>query len=258
MAREPGVDRVDFSSVETLYHSGAACPPWLKRRWIELVGAEHVYEGFGSTESVGSLMIRGDEWLEHPGSVGKPQVTDVSIRDEDGREVPTGEVGEIFMRWNGRVGRTGGYRYWGSAPARSDDEGYVSVGDLAWRDDDGYVYIADRRVDMIVTGGVNVFPAEVEVALSERPEVRDVAVVGVPDDEWGRRVHAIVETDEDPTALLPLLVEHCRARMAPPKRPKSYEFVAGLPRNDAGKIRRRDLAAEREHGDTDAMVRVGR
>jgi bile acid-coenzyme A ligase len=249
MARVGDFDRYDLSSLETVYHSGAVCPPWLKRRWIERVGAEHIFEGFGSTETVGALAIRGDEWLEHPGSVGRPLISDVSIRDADGHECSPREVGEIFMRFR-RPGarpteRRAGFEYWGSPPAKSDDEGFVSVGDLGWRDDDGYVFVADRRVDMIITGGVNVYPAEVEAVLTEHPDVADVAVIGISDSEWGRRVHAIVEprTGCDIADLVATLDEHCRARMAGPKVPKSYDLVAKLPRDDNGKIRRSTLVA---------------
>jgi bile acid-coenzyme A ligase len=249
MARVADFDRYDLSSLETVYHSGAVCPPWLKRRWIERVGAEHIFEGFGSTETVGALAIRGDEWLEHPGSVGRPVISDVSIRDGDDHECPTGDVGEIYMRFRRPEARPTdkrvGFEYWGSPPAKSDDEGFVSVGDLGWRDEDGYIFVADRRVDMIITGGVNVYPAEVEAVLTEHPDVADVAVIGIEDPEWGRRVHAIVEprTGCDTADLVAILDEHCRARMAAPKVPKSYDLVAKLPRDDNGKIRRSSLVA---------------
>jgi bile acid-coenzyme A ligase len=247
MARVEDFDRYDLSSLETVYHSGSVCPPWLKRRWIERVGAEHVFEGFGSTETVGALAIRGDEWLEHPGSVGHPLISDVSIRNLDGRECSAGEVGEIFMRF-----RTAeppqdearpGFEYWGSPPAASDDQNFVSVGDLGWRDDDGYVFVADRRVDMIITGGVNVYPAEVESVLTEHLDVADVAVIGVEDIQWGRRVHAIVEARPgcDTAKLVTELDKHCRDRMAAPKVPKSYDVVLRLPRDENGKVRRSAL-----------------
>jgi bile acid-coenzyme A ligase len=137
------------------------------------------------------------------------------------------------------------FEYWGSPPAKSDDEGFVSVGDLGWRDKEGYIFVADRRVDMIITGGVNVYPAEVEAVLTEHPDVADVAVIGIEDSEWGRRVHAIVEPRAgcDTSELIASLDEHCRARMAAPKVPKSYDLVARLPRDDNGKIRRSTLVA---------------
>ncbi|HEX4220671.1 MAG TPA: AMP-binding protein, partial [Acidimicrobiales bacterium] len=167
MARVPDVGSRDLSSLVSLYHSGAACPEWLKRRWLDLLGPDHVYEGFGSTEAVGMLVIRGDEWLEHPGSVGRGVTTDVVVRGPDGTSLRTGEVGEIFMRWRPADGSVGSslqgatYRYWGSEVPPAPD-GFVSVGDLGWLDDDGYLFVADRRVDLIITGGVNVYPAEVE------------------------------------------------------------------------------------------------
>jgi bile acid-coenzyme A ligase len=250
MVRVEGFEEYDLSSLETLYHSGALCPPWLKRRWIERLGPERVFEGFGSTETVGALAIRGDEWLRHPGSVGRPQITDVSIRNEDGEECPVGEVGEVFMRWKsaeeiGAEPPSAGFVYWGSPPAKSDSAGYTSVGDLGWMDADGYLHIADRRVDMIITGGVNVFPAEVEAAITEHPGVADVAVIGVPDPDWGRRVHAIIEPAPgiDGVALLVELREMCRSRMAAPKVPKSYDLVDKLPRDENGKIRRSAITA---------------
>lgn len=243
IARMPGIEDRDLSSIEAFHSSAAVCPPWLKRWWIDRIGAEKVWEVYGSSEGVGATMIRGDEWLEHPGSVGRP--TDGSklrILDEHQRDLPPGEVGEIYM-WTER-GPT--FNYVGAPPLKSTPDGYYSIGDLGSVDEDGYLYIADRRTDMIVTGGANVYPAEVEAALGEHPDVADVVVVGVPDDEWGRRVHAIVQP-RDPTA--PPSVEelnaHVRERLVNYKAPKTYEFLSELPRNEAGKVRRTQLAAER-------------
>lgn len=245
----------DLSSIVSLYHSGAPCPEWLKRRWLDLVGPTNLYEGFGSTEATGMLVIRGDEWLDHPGSVGRCELTDVVIRDEFGNEVNDGEVGEIYMRWRADAGyhppgTRETYRYWGAPPARSTPDGFISVGDLGWLED-GYLYVADRRVDMIITGGVNVYPAEVEAVLSEHEGVRDVVVIGVPDQEWGRRVHAIVEPACQAACLEQLASEldaFSRTRLSAVKVPKSYELVTSMPRNDIGKIRRSELVAERADG----------
>jgi bile acid-coenzyme A ligase len=253
MAREPDIDSRDLSSVVHLYHSGASCPDWLKRRWLDLVGAEHMYEGYGSAEAVGMVFIRGDEWLEHPGSVGRGMLTDVLVREPGGDAAPTGEVGEIFMRWRSAEGSTGSslqgatYRYWGTEVPDAP-EGYVSVGDLGWLDEDGYLFIADRRLDLIISGGVNVYPAEVEAALSGHVDVADVAVIGLPDPEWGQRVHAIVlprNPPSDPQQLVGEFDRFARERLSAAKLPRSYEIVCSLPRSDAGKIRRSALVAER-------------
>jgi bile acid-coenzyme A ligase len=253
MAREPDVDSRDLSSVVHLYHSGASCPEWLKRRWIDLVGPEHLYEGYGSAEAVGMVFIRGDDWLEHPGSVGRGVLTDVVVREPGGDAAPTGEVGEIFMRWRPADGSTGSslqgatYQYWGTEIPVAPD-GYVSVGDLGWLDEDGYLFIADRRLDMIISGGVNVYPAEVETAISGHVDVADVAVIGLPDPEWGQRVHAIISPRNppaDPQQLVCELDRFARGRLSAAKLPRSYEIVCSLPRSDAGKIRRSALVAER-------------
>jgi bile acid-coenzyme A ligase len=236
----PDIEQRDFSSVEAFFHTAAPCPPWLKRAWIDLIGAEKLYEGFGATEAVGSCRIRGDEWLEHPGSVGRPVGCDLAILDDDWQPVPTGEVGEIFMRPHGNDPT---YTYIGSDPAKTTPDGFVSVGDMGWIDDEGYLYLADRRTDLIITGGVNVYPAEVEAALSEHSGIADVAVIGLPDDEWGKRVHAVIQPGEPLTVAA--LDTHCRERLASYKVPKSWEFVDALPRDDTGKIRRSSLVAER-------------
>jgi bile acid-coenzyme A ligase len=253
IAALPALRARDFSSVRAVTSMGAPCPPWLKRFWIDLVGAEHVTELYGATEAVGITIIRGDEWLAHPGSVGRPVASELRILDDDGQELPPGEIGEVFMRRQQLVEAP--YHYIGSPPAKSTPDGFASVGDLGWVDEDGYLFLADRRVDMIVTGGANVYPAEVEAALTEHPAVADVAVIGVPDAEWGKRVHAVVQVREGigaPSAAR--LNDHCRERLASYKAPKTYEFVARLPRDDAGKIRRSALAAERERGWTEGMV----
>ena len=245
MARVPDVDRRDLSSLRWVQQGAALLPHWLARRWIELVGPTRFFMSYGMSEGLGLCAIRGDEWLRHPGSVGRPWgATVVRILGDDGRDLPSGEIGEIFLRTPG--GKV--YDYIGEVPPLPvTADGFSTAGDLGWVDEDGYVYMADRRVDMIVSGGANVYPAEVEAALSEHPGVADVVVVGLADPEWGRRVHALVQP-ADP--LLPPaseeLIGWARARLAPYKVPKSVEFVTSLPRNEAGKLNRARLLAERE------------
>jgi bile acid-coenzyme A ligase len=256
IANLPEGQRRDFSSLEAIASTAAPCPPWLKRAWIEMTGPERIIELYSMTEGIGGTIIRGDEWLAHPGSVGRGTVCDIRILDPEGRDLPTGEVGEIFLRLKGSLSPT--HEYIGSPPAKSTPDGFTTMGDLGWLDEEGYLFIADRRVDLIITGGANVYPAEVEAALSGHPEVGDVVVIGVPDAEWGRRVHAIVQPRDQrrpPTAQA--LDRYCRERLAAYKVPKTYEFTASFLRTDAGKVRRSALVAEREGGWTPGMVAVG-
>jgi len=243
LARLPDIKHRDLSSLEAVFSTAAPCAPWLKRFWIELIGPDKVNEAFGAAEAVGACTISGREWLEHPGSVGRPRRSDLKILDEDFRELPAGEVGEIFMRPHVQ-GPT--YQYWGAPPVKTSPEGYMSVGDMGWVDQEGYLFLADRRVDMIISGGANIYPAEVEAALTEHPDVADVAVIGVPAEEWGKKVHAVVQPvhfEQAPTAQE--LDLHMRQRLASYKVPRSYELVVQLPRDEAGKIRRSALAARR-------------
>ncbi len=243
----------DFSSIEAVHSSAAPCPPWLKRAWIALVGAEKVYEVYGSSEGIGAAIIRGDEWLRHPGSVGRPVACELRILDADGVELPPGTVGEIYTRPTMTDGPT--FTYVGSAHINATPDGFYSVGDLGWVDDAGYLFIADRRVDLIISGGANIYPAEVEAALHDHPALADLAVIGVPDEEWGRRVHAIIQpTDPANPPTAADLDAWARARITSYKAPKTYEIVDELPRNEAGKIRRSALVAERASGWNPAMV----
>jgi bile acid-coenzyme A ligase len=244
IVRLPDIEARDLSSIECVYQTAAPCPPWLKRRWMELTAPEKLMEGFGATEAVGSCRIRGDEWLLHPGSVGRPANAEMKILDEDFNELPQGEVGEIFMRPFVHPEPT--YRYIGAPPAKTTPDGFVSVGDMGYVDPEGYLFLSDRRVDLIIRGGANIYPAEVEAALSEHPDVADVAVIGIPHDELGKTVHAIVEprpgTVPDEAALRAWM----KQRLTTYKMPESYEFMAQLPRDQSGKIRRSQLARERE------------
>jgi len=240
MFRLPDIRARDLSSIESILQTAAATPVWLKREWIQLVGAEKITEAYGSSEAAGHTRIRGDQWLLHPGSVGRPDNCELLILDEHFHRVPTGEVGEIFFRPAMHPAPT--YRYIGSPPARATPEGFISVGDLGYVDDEGFLFLVDRRVDMIFTGGANVYPAEVEAALTEHPAVGDVAVIGLPDEEWGKRVHAVIEpTNRDDPPDAADLAAWLRERLSPYKIPKSFEFIEVLPRNAAGKIRRSAL-----------------
>jgi bile acid-coenzyme A ligase len=257
IANLPGVRERDFSSLQGIASTAAPCPPWLKRAWFDLIGPEKIYELYSMTEGIGATAIRGDEWLAHPGSVGRTTFSDVRILDADGTDLPTGQVGEIFLRLKGPSVPT--HEYIGSPPAKSTSDGFTTMGDLGWLDEEGYLFLADRRVDLIITGGANVYPAEVEAVLSGHPGIGDVVVIGVPDAEWGKRVHAIVQPADPvnpPTA--PDLNAYCRERLAAYKVPKTYEFAESFLRTDAGKVRRSALVAERESGWVPGMVAVGR
>ena len=255
--RVPEVDLRDFSSVEGFWHAGAPCAPWLKRAWIELLGGEKLYEMYGSTEAVGFTVIRGDDWLDHPGSVGRPYNSEMKILDENGEEVPAGVVGEIFMRPANTTGFA--HQYLGAAPAKATQDGFASVGDLGCVDENGYLFLADRRLDLILSGGVNIYPAEIEAVLTEHPDVADVAVIGIRSEEWGQHVHAVVQLRCGARNVSAFdLDAYCRKQLTPYKIPKSYEFVAQLPRNEAGKLRRSDLIEERKQGLGLNVIRVTR
>lgn len=233
--------RHDVSSLDTVLHLGAPCPPWLKRAWLGWLGPERVWEVYAGTESAGVCAVRGDEWLAHPGTVGRPAPgTVVRAVDADGVDVPAGTVGELLMRRPAATSPS--YHYRGAVPAR--DDGWDTLGDSGWVDADGYVYLADRAADAILSGGVTLWPAEIEAALDEHPAVRSSAVVGLPDDDLGERVHAIVDT-----AGVAVAGEELRAwvaaRLDPEKVPRTVELVAEPLRDDAGKVRRSALRAAR-------------
>jgi bile acid-coenzyme A ligase len=258
IARLPGIENRDLSSVEAFYHSGAVCPPWVKRVWLELVDPARQYDCYGGAEGTGVVAIRGDEWLRHEGSLGRPVRTELRVVDDEGNPVPPGVVGTIVTR--PESGTT--FRYLGADPPHATADGFVSLGDMGWVDDDGYLFLADRRVDLIITGGANVYPAEVESVLSEHPGVADVAVVGVDDDEWGKRVHAVVlPADLRSPPDVGELREFCRRRLVPYKVPKTVELVDRGFRDESGKVRRSLLAdpgadhgADRHHESKNGVI----
>jgi bile acid-coenzyme A ligase len=229
-------DAFDLSSLEHVFHTGAPCPPWLKRRWIDLVGGDRLHEGYGGTEGVAITSISGTEWLAHPGSVGRVIDGEMRVVDRDGRPLPAGEIGEIQMRRP--PGAPSSYHYLGAdTPALKD--GWDTIGDLGHFDEDGYLYLSDRRVDMINSGGANVYPAEVEAAILAHPRVLTAAVVGLPDDDLGQRVHAVVQADGE----LPAdeLRDFVAARLVRYKVPRSFRFVEQPLRDEAGKVRRSEI-----------------
>lgn len=238
--RLPEREKWDVSGLDTVCHMAAPCPPWLKRAWIDWVGAGTVLELYGSTEGQALTVVDGAEWLTRPGTVGRPVVGEIEVRDPAGAHLPRGETGELWMRRAPGVSTP--YRYLG-ATARRDGQGWESLGDMGHLDSDGYLFLADRQADMLLVGGSNVYPAEVEAALDEHPAVRSSAVIGLPDTDLGNAPHAIVElatpvTDAD-------LVTYLRERLAPYKVPRSIERTDRPLRDDAGKLRRSALRAAR-------------
>jgi bile acid-coenzyme A ligase len=227
----------DVSSVRTAFHMAAPCPVWVKRDWIEWLGPDAVWELYAGTEAQAVTFISGAEWLEHPGSVGRCLVGEMEIRDPSGAVLPAGEVGEVWMRNQEQT-----YTYLG-AEAKTADGGWESLGDLGSFDADGYLYLSDRLADMVLVGGANVYPAEVEAVLDEHPQVLSSVVIGLPDDDLGNRLHALVQlgadlSDDDLRAW-------CRERLSPYKVPKTWERSDVPLRDEAAKVRRSQLRTER-------------
>jgi bile acid-coenzyme A ligase len=244
IAALPDIRRRDLSSVAWILQGAAVMPHTLLRTWFELLSPEQVVMAYGMTEGLGLTALRGDEWLAHPGSVGLGfRDTEVRILDANGQPVQAGELGEVYLR----SPMSAGYLYLGGAPLLpSTPDGFRTAGDIGHVDDDGYLYIADRRSDMIVTGGANVFPAEVESALVEHDGIADVVVIGLTDSEWGRRVHAVIQLSDRCTPLTERdVIGFAKSRLAAYKVPKTVEFVDQIPRTAATKVNRSAMVEAR-------------
>ncbi|MBX9983336.1 MAG: fatty-acid--CoA ligase FadD4 [Mycobacterium gordonae] len=230
----------DVSSLKRVMHAAAPCPVLIKKQMIEWWGPI-VDEYYASSEAIGSTLITAEDWLAHPGSVGKPMMGAVHILDRDGKELPPGHPGEIYFE--------GGYSFEylndpSKTAASRDAHGWMTVGDIGFLDEEGYLYLTDRRHHMIISGGVNIYPQETENLLVTHPKVLDAAVFGVPDDEMGQRVVAAVQT-VDPADATEEFAEELsswlRERLSHFKCPRSIAFEAQLPRTDTGKLYKNEL-----------------
>ncbi len=231
--------RHDVSSLRWVLHTAAPCPAWVKREMIEWFGPV-IVELYGSSEGVGPVIATSEEWLARPGTVGRATaVLQLSIVDDDGRDLPAGEIGTIYGR------RVEGPPEYHGDPEKTRamvlPDGRFTVGDVGWLDDDGYLYLADRRVDLIISGGTNIYPAEVEAVLSQYPDVADVAVFGIPHPDWGQEVKAVVEPVADATLDVDALLDFAAEHLAPFKLPKSVDVVDALPREASGKLKKHKL-----------------
>jgi fatty-acyl-CoA synthase len=233
--------RADTSSLRAVIHAAAPCAPSLKRQVIDWFGPI-VHEFYSATENYLFTHITAREWLQRPGSVGRPLSGTPHVLDSDtGRELPAGSIGTLWSEGGARFA----YR---NDPAKTaaarNDRGWTTVGDLGRVDEDGYVYLVDRGTDLILSGGVNIYPREVEDVLITHPDVADVAVFGVPSARFGEEVKAVVQPRSPDVAgetLAAALDAHCRAQLSPHKRPRSFDFRDALPRSPTGKLLKRLL-----------------
>ncbi|WP_436770566.1 acyl-CoA synthetase [Yinghuangia sp. YIM S09857] len=232
--------KYDVSSLAHVVHSAAPCPDHLKRGMIDWWGP--VIEEYYAASEGGGTFCTSQEWLERPGTVGKAwPISEVAVFGDDNEKLPPGEVGTVYM-----LMKTGAFKY------HKDEEktrkgrigDWFTVGDVGVMDEDGYLFLRDRKIDMIISGGQNIYPAEIEAALLRHPAVGDVAVFGVPDDNWGESVKAVVEPVEGREAgdaLADELTTWCAEQLASYKRPRSVDFVATMPRDPNGKLQKRRL-----------------
>jgi long-chain acyl-CoA synthetase len=229
----------DLSTLRFVIHGAAPTPVEDKQAIIEWLGPI-VTEIYAATEGMGCL-VSSAEWLARPGTVGRPS-GDIRIVDEQGEPVPRGSVGTVFLQPVGG----GDFEYHGDTEktAGAKRDGYFTVGDLGYLDDEGYLFLTGRSAEVIISGGTNIYPAEIDAVLLRHPAVRDGAAVGVPDAEWGEVVKAVVALEADATpgdALAEEILAHCKSELATYKTPRNVDFVEEIPRSEAGKIVRREL-----------------
>jgi bile acid-coenzyme A ligase len=230
----------DLSSIRRFWHVGAPCPPAVKEAWIELLGPEVIWELYAGTELQAMTFIDGRQWLSHRGSVGTVVTGEMTVLDDDGNECAPGEIGEIYMR--PAPGSAPTYRYVGvTAKSRG---GWDSLGDMGHFDSDGFLFLSDRRVDMFTVGGRNVYPAEIEGALSAHPDVLSCLVVGVPDEDLGQVPYALVQAGDGAGLDQATVQEFLRELLAGYKIPRTVEFRDTPLRDDAGKARRSAIRAD--------------
>jgi long-chain acyl-CoA synthetase len=230
----------DVSSLTHVIHAAAPCPVEVKRRMLEWWGPV-IYEYYGATEGGGTL-VTPTEWLERPGTVGRPWPgSEVRVVDDDGRPCPAGVPGAVWLS----LGLADFQYHRDEEKTRAGRRaGFFTVGDVGYLDEDGYLFLCDRKTDMIISGGVNIYPAEIESVLFTHPAVGDAAVFGIPDEEWGEQVKAVVEAAPGRAPGQQLerdLIEFCRQRLAAYKCPRSIDFVEALPREPTGKLAKRKL-----------------
>jgi len=232
--------RYDVSSLRAMVHAAAPCPPDIKRKMIEWWG-QSIYEYYAATEGGGTL-VSPQEWMRYPGTVGKAWPgSAIRILDDEGKERPVGEPGTVYMALGAAAFE---YHKDKAKTEANRREGFFTVGDIGYLNEDGYLFLCDRKSDMIISGGVNIYPAEVEAALLAHPKVGDAAVFGIPDPDWGEQVKAVIEpaAGVDPTpALAQDILAFCAERIAKYKTPKSIDFLAALPRDPNGKLYKRKL-----------------
>jgi long-chain acyl-CoA synthetase len=232
--------RYDHSTLRTIITGGSMCSPTLKERIVEMFG-EVLFDLYGSTESGLNTMLEPRDQLKHGDSVGLLLPgNEISFRDESGAEVMPGQPGQIWLRGPLQID---GYHDDPTATAAAIKDGWITPGDIGYADADGYIHILDRAKDMVISGGVNIYPAEIEAALAKHPAVFDSAVICVPHHDWGEALLAIVERHPESTVTEAELEEFCRGHLAAYKCPRQWRFIDEFPRNHVGKILKRDLRA---------------
>jgi long-chain acyl-CoA synthetase len=232
--------KYDVSSLRHMVHAAAPCPPDVKRAMIEWWGPV-IDEYYAASEGGGTLVFAND-WLEHPGTVGRAwPISEIAILDDDGNPLPAGEVGTVYMAM-----QTGNFEYFKDKEKteKSRQGRYFTVGDVGVLDEDGWLFLRDRKTDMIISGGANIYPAEIESVLIMNPNVADVAVFGIPHDDWGEEVKAVVEPIEGVTAgpeLEAEILEWSKDKLAKFKTPRTIDFTDEMPRDPNGKLYKRKL-----------------